>query len=123
MTEGNKWQTVEELLVEYEQTHFVSVSYMGRELKLAWKEISDIQGLDLLADKPWAEMTSKEQEDFNLKVMDLETLARIERAGENPECFNNNKITKEIWEKLPKRVRVMVMNGIFRLTDNLEKRF
>jgi len=119
------WNSIDELLVETNAVHFVESLYRGKTIRLAWKEASvESTEANILSDgKTYDDMSPLERNDYNLKLLELETLARLTAAGKQDGCFADNMITKDIWDKLPSRVRVQLMNEIFELSKNFEKRF
>lgn len=124
MTQEEYWTSTEQLLDEANRIVFLEVEFKDKKLKLAWKEISEGVELDIEpTTKSLEEMTPKEQMDFNLKILTAEALARIKSAGEQEGCFNKNVITKEIWNKFPQRLRGLILDGMFQITQMREKRF
>jgi hypothetical protein len=122
--EQKYWVSTEQLLDEANRIVFLEVEFNKKILKLAWKEIIESAELDIdEIPKPFDEMTPKEQVDFNMKILTAEALARIKAAGEQEDCFNKNVITRETWEKLPQRIRGQILNKMFQITTEREKRF
>lgn len=119
------WNSIDELLEETNAVHFVEVVYRNKTLRVAWKEanVGSTEVQTLGETKPYEEMTPTEKADYNLKLLELEALARITAAGEQKDCFASNMITKDVWNKFPSRIRVQLMNEMFELSKNLEKRF
>jgi hypothetical protein len=118
------WITTEELLDEANRIVFIEVEFKSKKIKLAWKEIIESADLEIEpVTKSFDEMTPAEQTDFNLKILTAEALARIKAAGEQEGCFNKNVITKEVWNKIPQRIRGMILNEMFQITKVREQRF
>jgi hypothetical protein len=118
------WNSVEQLLDEANRIVFIEVEFNKKKIRLAWKEITEATELDIGdIPKPFDNMTPSEQLKFNSAVLTAEALARIKAAGEQEGCFNKNVITKDIWEKLPQRVRVQILDKMFQLTQAREQRF
>jgi len=121
MTE--EWKTVDELLEELERVKYASAEYMGKTIKFAWKEVPDTVNLDVKFEKTFSDMTENEKSDANFKLMEAETFARIQAAGPQPDCFQGNVITLEVWAKIPKRLKALLISDMFNLMKALEKRF
>lgn len=118
------WTSTEQLLEEANRIVPLEVEFKGKKIKMAWKEIAEGVEIDVEpATKTLDEMSPKEQMDFNLKILTAEALARIKSAGEQEGCFNKNVITKEIWNKFPQRLRGIILNEMFQITQTREKRF
>jgi len=118
------WVSTEQLLDEANKIVPLEIEYNKKKLKLAWKEILESTELDIEPmEKSFDEMTPKEQVDYNIKLLTSEALARIKTAGEQEGCFNKNVITKEIWMKIPQRLRGMILNEMFQITKVREQRF
>lgn len=118
------WESVEQLLDEAKKVRYIDVEYNGKKIKIAWKEIIEAVDLDVdIPDKTYADMDNKEKQDFNLKILEAEALARIKEAGECADCFNHNKIDKDLWAKFPSRLKALIINELFQVNKTLEKRF
>jgi hypothetical protein len=118
------WESIEQLLDEAKKVHILEIEYNDKNFKLAWKEIMESTDLDMdIPDKSYSEMNIKEKQDFNMKILEAEALARIKEAGEVEGCFNKNKIDKMMWSKFPSRLKALVINELFQVNKALEKRF
>ena len=125
MTEEKQyWESIEQLLDEAKKVRTLDVDYNEKTFKIAWKEILESADLEIdVPEKPYSDMNAKEKQDFNMKILEAEALARIKEAGEQVGCFNNNKIDKEMWSKLPSRLKAQIINELFQVNKILEKRF
>lgn len=117
------WTSAEELIRLMEQKTFVEVTFKGRKLRLAWKEIPVGHKINVTFPKPISEMTPEEKETAMKDSIIAETLARIAEAGETEGCFNNNILSKETWEKFPDRLKSMIISEMYDLKNTLMKDF
>ena len=122
-TENENWTSIEQLLEEANAIHFVEPEFRGKKLRVAWKEIPESRELDIDMPKTFDEMTPKEKLAFQSKLLESEALARIQEAGRQDGCFNDNVLTRETWDKLPQRVRTLIVSEILEVNKILERRF
>jgi hypothetical protein len=122
-TEDTEWTSIEQLLEEANAIHFIEPEYRGKKVRLAWKEIPEGKELDLDMSRSFEDMTPKERMKFQSNLLEAEALARIEEAGRQEGCLNDNMMDKDTWGKFPQRLKTVIISDILELNKILERRF
>lgn len=121
--EETKWTSIEQLLDEANAIHFIEPEYRGKKARLAWKEIPEGKELDLDISRSFEDMTPKERMKFQSDLLEAEALARIEEAGKQDGCLNDNIMDKVTWSRFPQRLKTVIISEILELNKILERRF
>lgn len=121
------WASIDDLLAEAEQVHCLVIPWHGKTLKVYWQELT-LEEMPSVQDVLTALPLDGADRDENLvkitqSVSERMVLHMILKGQKNADMPEKSKITKETFDRLPNRLKQLIVSEVYGMRDIITQRF